>query len=223
METDKKEQAIQLLRSQKLLPLYYHHDAGVSIALMQALYEGGIRMIEYTARGSHALSNFKAMKEAAEKVPNMQLGVGTIKTAGQAKEFMDAGADFVVCPTFNEAVAEVTHQAGLLWIPGCMTPTEIAAAEMADATLVKIFPGHLLGPSYISAIKELFPALQFMPTGGVEAEPANLRSWFGAGVVAVGMGSKLFTADIMQRNDYAKLKQSVAEALELVKQAATLS
>src|SRR5207237_5986546 len=123
---------------------------------------------------------------------------------------------FIVCPTINERVAEVTHEAGLLWIPGCMTPTEIAAAEVAGATLVKIFPGNILGPGYISAIKELFPEIKFMPTGGVEAEEKNLKAWFKSGVVAVGMGSKLITKEMVQQKDYAALKEATAKALQLI-------
>jgi len=216
---DKKDKAVQMLQQQKLLPLYYHDDAHLSVGLMQALYEGDIRMIEYTARGRNALQNFNALKKAAQHLPDMQVGIGTIKTPDQATQFIEAGADFVVCPTFNCAVAHVVQQAGLLWIPGCMTPTEIADAEAAGARLIKIFPGNLLGPAYISALKELFPEVRFMPTGGVEAELANLRNWFNAGVVAVGMGSKLFTPDIIRQQDFSKLKQSVQEALRLIQEA----
>ncbi len=218
---NKKNDALELLLAQKLLPLYYHDDAGVSVSLMQALYEAGIRMIEYTARGAHALANFNALKAAAQALPGMQAGIGTIKTALQAKDFIDAGADFIVCPTLNKAVADVVHQAGLLWIPGCMTPTEIAGAEEAGATLVKLFPGNILGPAYIRAIGELFPALRFMPTGGVEAEAKNLQSWFGAGVAAVGMGSKLFTPERVQEQGHGDLKKSVRETLALIKQLTT--
>src|SRR5205085_7132898 len=127
----------------------------------------------------HALDNFYSLrKQADKKWPGLQLGIGTIKTKKQAKKFIEAGADFIICPTINEEVGEVVQDAKLLWIPGCMTATEIAVAESAGATLVKIFPGNILGPSYVSAIKDLFPDLLFMPTGGVEAEENNLKGWF---------------------------------------------
>jgi 2-dehydro-3-deoxyphosphogluconate aldolase/(4S)-4-hydroxy-2-oxoglutarate aldolase len=212
-----KEQILQQIVQQRLLPLYYHDSAAVSLEILQSLYEAGIRVIEYTNRGVHALDNFKELKKAKEEImPDMLLGIGTIKTADQAKQYIAAGADFIVCPTINEQVAEVTHEAGLLWIPGCMTPTEIAAAEMAGATLVKIFPGNILGPGYISAIKELFPEIKFMPTGGVEAEEKNLKAWFKSGVVAVGMGSKLITKEMVQQKNYAALKETTTTALQLI-------
>src|SRR5436309_3351091 len=120
-----KEQILQQILQQKILPLYYHDSATVSMEILQSLYEAGIRVIEYTNRGAHALDNFTELKKAKERMmPDMLLGIGTIKTADQAKQYMDAGADFIVCPTINEQVAVVTHEAGLLWIPGCMTPTE---------------------------------------------------------------------------------------------------
>ncbi|HVK97737.1 MAG TPA: hypothetical protein VM368_07965 [Flavisolibacter sp.] len=216
----KKQKALQLLLDQKLLPLYYHDDEDISVEILIALYEAGIRIVEYTNRGESALGNFKALRKTADKkLEGLQLGIGTIKTKKQARRYIDAGADFIVAPTINEEVAEVTSDAKLLWIPGCMTPTEIAAAENAGAELVKIFPGNILGPSYISAIKDLFPGMKFMPTGGVEAEENNLREWFGAGVVAVGMGSKLISKKIVEGKDYEGLKYATARALGLVREA----
>jgi 2-dehydro-3-deoxyphosphogluconate aldolase/(4S)-4-hydroxy-2-oxoglutarate aldolase len=205
------------LSQQKLLPLYYHESAEVSVEILKALYEAGIRIVEYTNRGEKALDNFKILRKTVDKkMQELQLGIGTIKTKKGAKKFMEAGADFIVCPTMNEEVADMVHHEGLLWIPGCLTTTEIANAEEAGATIVKIFPGNILGSSYISAIKEIFPDLKFMPTGGVEAEENNLRSWFDAGVVAVGMGNKLISKEIMLQQDYGGLKAATAKALQLV-------
>ncbi|MGZ3917767.1 MAG: bifunctional 4-hydroxy-2-oxoglutarate aldolase/2-dehydro-3-deoxy-phosphogluconate aldolase [Flavisolibacter sp.] len=214
----KKEMALEVLLQQKLLPLYYHESVEVSIEVLRALYDAGIRTLEYTNRGENALENFKALKKVAEKsLPGLLLGVGTIKTKKSAKKFMEAGADFVVCPSMNEEVGEVVQNEGLLWVPGCLTTTEIASAENAGAILVKIFPGNILGPSYISAIREIFPDLKFMPTGGVEAEEKNLKSWFDAGVVAVGMGSKLISREIMAQQDFGGLKSAAARTLQMIR------
>jgi 2-dehydro-3-deoxyphosphogluconate aldolase / (4S)-4-hydroxy-2-oxoglutarate aldolase len=103
-------------------------------------------------------------------------------------------------------------------LPGCMTPTEIHEAEKAGCTLIKLFPGNVLGPGFMGAIKELFPALKFMPTGGVELEEGNLKAWFASGVVAVGLGSKLITKQILQEKNYELLKANTIEALRIVKQ-----
>ena len=213
----RKQQATDAILQQKMLPLFYHDDVGTSISILRALYEAGIRTVEYTNRGAHALSNFREMKKlAASEMPGMLLGIGTIKTKQQAEEFIAAGADFIICPTMNLDVAAVTQAAGLLWIPGCLTPTEIALAEASGASIVKIFPGNILGPGYISSIKELFPGIMFMPTGGVEAEENNLRAWFSAGVVAVGMGSKLLTQQLIQDKDFEALRKKTSEAISLI-------
>lgn len=213
----KKEQALNNLLSQKLLPLFYHQSETVSIEILKALYNAGIKVVEYTNRGESALSNFAAMKAAVEKdMPEMQLGIGTIKNGLQAQHFIDAGADFIVCPTINDKVASVTYNAGLLWVPGCMTPTEISQAEQLGASLVKLFPGNILGPGYVSAIKELFPDVKFMPTGGVEAEESNLKSWFSSGVVAVGMGSKLISKQLIESKDYKGIEKLTTDALNLI-------
>jgi 2-dehydro-3-deoxyphosphogluconate aldolase/(4S)-4-hydroxy-2-oxoglutarate aldolase len=215
---DKKQEAINLLLQQKMLPLYYHESEEVSLEILKALYNGGVRIVEYTNRGENALAIFKALRKVVNKdMPGLLLGIGTIKTKKQARKFIDAGADFIVAPTINEEVGEITQNEKLLWIPGCMTPTEIARAENAGAEVVKIFPGNVLGPSYISALKELFPGLKFMPTGGVEAEEKNLKGWFDAGVVAVGMGSNLISKQASDNKEFEQIKTSAANAMDLIK------
>jgi 2-dehydro-3-deoxyphosphogluconate aldolase/(4S)-4-hydroxy-2-oxoglutarate aldolase len=221
---DKKEAALEELLNQKMLPLFYHDSAEVSIKILEALYNSGVRTVEYTNRGDKALSNFRQLKKVAEaNMPGMLLGIGTIKNKEQALQYIDAEADYIVSPSINKKVASVTHKAGLLWIPGCMTPTEIVAAERAGAAVVKIFPGNVLGPAFISAVKELFPGLLFMPTGGVDTTEANLRTWFEAGVCAVGMGSKLISKTLVENADYDAIENNAHQVIELIKNLNTTS
>ncbi|GAC1424532.1 MAG: bifunctional 4-hydroxy-2-oxoglutarate aldolase/2-dehydro-3-deoxy-phosphogluconate aldolase [Flavisolibacter sp.] len=216
----KKEEALALLSHQKLLPLYYDDSSAVSLEILKALYHAGLRMVEYTARGDQALANISELRKIIpETLPQMVLGIGTIKSAEQAQQFVEAGADFLVCPSLNLEVGALAQKAGLLWIPGCMTPTEISAAERAGAQTIKIFPGNILGPAYIRALKEIFPNLKFIPTGGVEASEENLLEWFDAGVLGVGMGSKLFTRQLIKDKDYKGLELAARRALDLVQQA----
>lgn len=208
---------IKRITEQGVLPLYYHPDAEVSVGVLKALYAAGIRAVEYTNRGEAALENFALLKETRDQeLPEMLLGIGTIKKKKDAKAFIKAGADFIIAPGIIEEVAETVQKEDLLWIPGCMTPTEIIRAEEAGASMVKLFPGNLLGPGFMSAIKELFPGLSFMPTGGVEVSKENLSGWFKSGVVAVGMGSKLITKEILEQKDYDTLVARTREAIALV-------
>lgn len=220
---NKKERVIQEIIGSGLLPLYYHENQEVSINILRALYQSGVRILEYTNRGAMASVNFKALKTIAEKeMPDLLLGIGTIKTAEKAQEFIDLGADFIVSPIVSSEVAKITFSNNLAWIPGCLTPTEIHQAQVLGATLVKIFPGNLVGPSYIQSIKDIFPDLIFMPTGGVEPEEQNLKAWFGAGVSAVGMGSKLLKTDMIDSGDFKSLSNYIANALVLIQSSRAL-
>ena len=214
----KKAELLKLIPEQGILPLYFFKDEQTSVEILKALYNAGIRAVEYTNRGEAALNNFKRLRsEVDAEMPGMYLGIGTIKDGAMAQTFIDAGADYIICPGLVESVAEVADKHGILWVPGCMTPSEIIRAETLGAKMVKLFPGNILGPGFMSAIKELFPNLLFMPTGGVELDRGNIESWFKAGVCAVGMGSKLVSKDVMENKKFTELTASTIEALEIIK------
>jgi 2-dehydro-3-deoxyphosphogluconate aldolase/(4S)-4-hydroxy-2-oxoglutarate aldolase len=209
------ETIIQAFEATKVVPVFYHEDPAVCVEVMKACYEGGIRVFEFTNRGEHARHNFAALRDVKNaSMPEMHLGIGTIKNAADAKVYTDMGADFIVCPVVDPETAAYCREQGILWVPGCMTPTEISIAEKHDAQLVKLFPGSSLGPGFVKAIRPLFPSLRFMPTGGVEPEKENLEQWFGAGVVCVGMGSNLIPKNVIEKQDWkglsAKIKQTFA-------------
>lgn len=199
------------------MPLFFNADEGDSIIIAEALYNGGVKIIEYTNRGPEALSNFVALKKIIDKkYPDLLIGAGTIKDAQQAKLFIHAGADFLVSPAFDMDIYNVALANKTLWIPGCMTPTEILYAEKSGIELVKLFPGNLLGTSFVKAIKDIFPSMLFMPTGGVDTSIENLESWFGAGVTAVGLGSGLITEKIIKDRDFNCLTSKVKEVLDRI-------
>jgi 2-dehydro-3-deoxyphosphogluconate aldolase/(4S)-4-hydroxy-2-oxoglutarate aldolase len=156
------------------------------------------------------------MKKAAEGMPGLYLGVGTIKTDKAAQSFIDVGADFLISPAMAEEVYEAAYSNKVLWIPGCMTPTEILKAEQFGVELVKLFPGNVLGPSFVQAVKELFPQMKFMPTGGVDTSVENLSAWFKAGVTAVGMGSKLISKEAMEGDNFNAIQEQAANLLTTI-------
>jgi 2-dehydro-3-deoxyphosphogluconate aldolase / (4S)-4-hydroxy-2-oxoglutarate aldolase len=214
---DKKAELLALIPKQGMLPLYFNKDTEVSINILKALYNAGIRTVEYTNRGEAALQNFGKMRQVCDtELKGMYLGVGTIKNADAAKAFINAGADYIISPGLVEDAAQVAEAQGMLWVPGCMTPTEIIKAEQMGAKMIKLFPGNILGTGFLSAIKELFPNLLFMPTGGVDVEKENLSGWFKAGVCGVGMGSKLISKQLMEAKDYAKIEQMTKEVLATI-------
>jgi 2-dehydro-3-deoxyphosphogluconate aldolase / (4S)-4-hydroxy-2-oxoglutarate aldolase len=113
-------------------------------------------------------------------------------------------------------MAEVCRAHNILWMPGCATLTEIVTAKENGAQVIKVFPGSVLGPGFVSAIMPVVPDLQLMITGGVEPNEANLSSWFKAGAMSVGMGSQLFTKEIMDNKDWAGLEERVRSILQTV-------
>lgn len=208
---------INQIKNEGMLPLFYHDDATVCENVLQALYNGGVRCVEFTNRGVHALPNFKHLVSLKTTMPGLILGIGTIKTPQDATSFIEAGADFLISPCFDASVADVAYMHKVLWIPGCMTPTEIHVAQKSGATLIKLFPGNVLGPGFVEAIKTLFTGVDFLVTGGVEPTEQNIGAWFKAGVVGVGLGSKLITKDVLANKNYTQLEIQTKELVQLIK------
>ncbi|MFZ1527980.1 MAG: bifunctional 4-hydroxy-2-oxoglutarate aldolase/2-dehydro-3-deoxy-phosphogluconate aldolase [Ferruginibacter sp.] len=213
-----EEQIIEQIKQQKLLPLFYHADERVCVETVKALYAAGIRSVEFTNRGDAALKNFKTIvAERNQGMKDLLLATGTIRNSRQANDFMDAGADFLISPVFDAGVCDAAYSNKILWIPGCATPTEIHVAEQAGCKLIKLFPGSLLGPSFVKSIKEIFPNINFMPTGGVEPTGENLNAWFAAGVCAVGMGGHLISKERQDNKDYSGITKRVKQVLDMLK------
>ena len=212
-----KEAVLDSILVQGMLPLFFYEDAGVSVEVIRTLYKAGVRVLEYTNRGKEALDNFRIISKVVKaEMPDMNLGIGTIKTEAQAEAFIAVGADFIVSPIIDAAVAKVADKYKMLYIPGCMTPTEIHQAQQHRAMLIKIFPANILGPAFVSSIRDLFQGQLFIPTGGVEIEAGNIAGWFRAGVCAVGMGSKLISKNVLDNKLYDQLYNDTVKALQLV-------
>lgn len=213
----KTQQITDVIIEQGMLPLYFNADETVSIEVLGAIYRAGIKAVEYTNRGEAALKNFKLMVELRNiEMPGLLLGVGTIKNLQQAEDYIKAGADFLVSPGFVKEVADYAVSKDIFYAPGCMTPSEIIAAENAGIKFIKLFPGNMLGPEFLGSIKDIFPKLLFMPTGGVDTTKENIEGWFKAGVCAVGMGSKLISKKLMEAKDYATIENETRKVLELL-------
>ena len=215
---DRKKKVVNLVIEQGILPLYFHPDTDVSVQIMKALYNAGIRIVQYINRNETAISNFLQLRKVADKeLHGLQLGAGTIRNKIEATEFINEGANFIVCPGVIEEVAALADKNDLLWVPGCLTGTEIILADDLGAQLVQLFPASLLGPSYLTAMKEIFPDLLFMPSGGVETSEENLNSWFKSGVSAVALGSNLISKNLVETKNYAELETLTKQILQIVR------
>lgn len=208
----------QAMKETGMIPLFFHSDLELSKNVLKACYDGGARLMEFTARGDFAHEVFGELtKYAIKALPGMIMGVGSVTDAASASLYMALGANFIVTPVLREDIAIVCNRRKVLWSPGCGSLTEIAKAEELGCEIVKLFPGDLYGPDFVKGIKGPQPWTSIMPTGGVSPTKDNLKGWFDVGVTCVGLGSQLISKDIIANKDYAKLQQNVKNALDIIK------
>lgn len=198
---------------QRLMPIFYHADVEVCKNVLKACYEGGCRLFEFTNRGDFAHEVFAELeKYARTELPDMILGVGSIVEPSTASLYMQLGASFIVGPTLNPEVAKVCNRRKVAWVPGCGSLSEISQAEELGAEIVKAFPGNTLGgPKFVKAARGPMPWASIMATGGVTTDEANLKAWFDAGTCCVGIGSSLFSKDIIESSNYEKITELVRQ------------
>jgi 2-dehydro-3-deoxyphosphogluconate aldolase/(4S)-4-hydroxy-2-oxoglutarate aldolase len=207
-----------VMKETGMIPLFFNNDIELSKKVLKACYDGGARLMEFTARGDFAHEVFGELtKYAIAELPGMIMGVGSVTDAAAASLYMALGANFIVTPVLREDIALACNRRKVLWSPGCGSLTEIAKAEELGCEIVKLFPGDLYGPKFVKGIKGPQPWTSIMPTGGVAPNKENLSGWFDAGVTCVGMGSQLISKEIIANKDYAKLAQDVKKALAIIK------
>ena len=143
----------------------------------------------------------------------MILGIGSVVDPGTAALFIQLGANFVVGPVFNPEISPICNRRLIPYCPGCATPTEIGTAQQAGCDICKVFPGDVLGPAFVKAIKAPMPWSQLMITGGVKPTKENLEAWFKAGVTCVGMGSNLFPKEVIEAGEWNMISELCAQTL----------
>jgi 2-dehydro-3-deoxyphosphogluconate aldolase/(4S)-4-hydroxy-2-oxoglutarate aldolase len=202
-----------------LVPLFFNSNLEAARQIAGALHNGGSHVLEFTNRGDFAIEVFGALvKDSAQHLPDLILGVGSVEDAPTAALFIAHGANFVVGPNFNPDIARLCNRRKIAYMPGCGTVTEIAVAEEWGVEIVKIFPGETIGgPDFVKAVRGPRPWTRLMPTGGVSTEEANLRAWFDAGVACVGIGSQLIRSDWVKAGDYAAIQSETQTVLQRIR------
>jgi 2-dehydro-3-deoxyphosphogluconate aldolase/(4S)-4-hydroxy-2-oxoglutarate aldolase len=211
-----KSKSIEALQQSRIVPLYSTEDFQEAEAIVRAAYEAGVRVFEFTNRKPNSLHVFQHLVEVTKTWDDFFLGIGTIMDGATTEKFIEAGADFIISPIVKIEMANVCLQHNVPWIPGCATLTEIITAHEAGASAIKIFPGAVLGPSFISSIRPVVPDLNLMITGGVEPTQENLSAWFKAGATCVGLGSQLFSKKLVDAKDWEGIKQKIEFAMNIV-------
>ena len=214
-----KIQVLTAIRETGIVPVFYNGDIEISKNVLKACYEGGIRAFEFANRGDFAQEVFKELvKYANAELPGMIMGIGSVVDPGTAALYLQLGANFVVGPLFNPAIAPICNRRNVPYAPGCGSVSEVGAAQEAGCDLCKVFPGDVLGPAFVKGLRAPMPWSKLMVTGGVKPTRENLDGWFKAGVYCVGMGSNLFPKDAIAAGDWSKISALCADALAIVKE-----
>jgi 2-dehydro-3-deoxyphosphogluconate aldolase/(4S)-4-hydroxy-2-oxoglutarate aldolase len=214
-----KLQVLNTINKNGIVPVFYHEDVNICKEILKAVYEGGVRIFEFTNRGDGAHKVFEELVAfAKETLPELILGIGSVIDPGTASLYIQSGANFIVAPIVNPEVATTCNRRKIPWMPGCGSLTEINFAESLGADIVKIFPAQQVGgPEFIKAVKGPCPWSNIMPTGGVQPEDGNLKEWFAAGAHCVGLGSQLFVKNKEGSFDFEEIKKATELSVEAFK------
>ncbi|MDR1709847.1 MAG: bifunctional 4-hydroxy-2-oxoglutarate aldolase/2-dehydro-3-deoxy-phosphogluconate aldolase [Candidatus Accumulibacter sp.] len=220
MASKDKLAVLLAMLDQSVIPVFYHPDEEVCVNVIQACANGGCKCVEFTNRGDFASDVFlRVTRHFAKADPSVIMGVGSVVDAPTAALYIAHGAKFVVGPLLNAEVARICNRRGIPYSPGCGSASEIGDAQELGCDIIKVFPGSSVGgPDFVKSILGPMPWTRIMPTGGVEATEESLRKWFGAGIVACGVGSNLITKKLLADKDYKGLEENVRKTIALVKQ-----
>jgi 2-dehydro-3-deoxyphosphogluconate aldolase / (4S)-4-hydroxy-2-oxoglutarate aldolase len=202
-------EALQRLRLARVIAVVRSDDAEEAVALAEALVEGGIGAVEltFTTPGVGC-----ALVEARRRLAGRALlGAGTITSTEQLAAATAAEADFLVSPYVDVPLLEAMIASGRLAVPGALTPSEVATAVRAGASVVKLFPASTVGVRHLKALLGPFPGLQVIPTGGIS--PAAVHEWLSAGALAVGIGGELLPEGLVRARAWGEIADRVSEVL----------
>jgi len=210
-----KPEIISLLADPGIIAIVRARQATQVVPLFEALIAGGVNAIEITMTTPNAL---EAIREARAKIGERALiGVGTVLDTYTCTRAIEAGAEFIVTPICRTEFVPLAHSAGRPVMLGAYTPTEAQVAHEAGADFVKLFPADNLGPGYIKALRAPLPHLRLVPTGGVDLH--NVADFLKAGCAALGVGSSLVSAKILQDADWPELTRRAAAFVNAARQA----
>ena len=200
---------LNIIKNEGIVAVIRAQDHDEAKGYINACVNGGIKAVELT----YSIPNVVGLINELKDNEDLILGVGSVLNGQMAKDAILAGAKYVVSPGYNEEVNKVCKELNTLYLPGCMTVTEIMNALEKGNKMVKLFPGDVFGPKYVKAVKAPIPHVEIMPTGGVNID--NIDKWFEMGVSCVGVGSSLFNGGSL--DDIEKLAKRFVEKIKDVR------
>ncbi len=208
-----KDTTRHIIESSGLIPVLRAKSLSQAHAVVRAMLEGGVRVVEVTMTVPGAIDLIRELRH--EYGSDLLLGSGTVTTPEDAAATIAVGSEFVVSPSLHPDVIEVTREHGKVSIPGALTPTEVITAWRAGADYVKIFPCSAMGgPGYLKSLLAPFPYLQLIPTGGVTLQSAE--SFLNAGACALGVGSDLVNLQAIESGNPEIITRTAKAYMEIM-------
>jgi 2-dehydro-3-deoxyphosphogluconate aldolase/(4S)-4-hydroxy-2-oxoglutarate aldolase len=215
-----RKKIIQAIKEEKLIAILRKPDADTLPEAVEAMYRGGVRLLEITFDRSgaypHALTVQAISSVTSHFEGRVLVGAGTVTSCEDVIEAFEAGASFIISPNCDPDVIALTKQLGLVSIPAAFTPTEIAAALQAGADFIKVFPADQLGKGYVKAVKAPLSDAKLLAVGGVNAE--NAGEFLKMGFCGVGVGSNLYNQALIRAGDFQSLTNLAKRFTDAVKE-----
>ena len=214
-----REQVIQKILDEKLIVIVRGLEKEKMIPLAEAMYEGGIRLIEVTYSANGSIPD-EVTAECIRSIQEhfdgkMLVGAGTVLTSKQVEMTKEAGGSFIISPNVKEEVIKKTRELGMVSMPGALTPTEIENAHEMGADFVKLFPVSTFGPEYVKAVKAPLSHIRLLAVGGVDHN--NLKDYLKVGVCGFGMASNIVDKKMVAEGNYAGITELARRYVEAVK------
>ena len=213
-----REKVIKAIEENKIIVIVRGVDSKKLIPLAEAMYEGGISLLEITYSANGAVSD----EETANNIEllskhfegRMYIGAGSVLTEKQVQLTKAAGGKFIISPDTNEVVIKKTRELEMVSMPGALTPTEIQAAHRAGADLVKMFPITNMGIGYVKAVKAPLSHIKLLAVGGVDEN--NMADYLKAGVCGFGVGSNIIDKKMIEAEDYKGITELAKKYMAVV-------
>ena len=215
-----REQVIQAVEKEKIIVIVRGVESEKLIPLAEAMYQGGIRLLEITYSANGKVSDEQTAANIAMLAKHFEgkmfIGAGTVLTEKQVELTYQAGGKFIISPDTCPAVIEKTRALNMVSMPGALTPTEMQIAHRSGADFVKMFPVTSLGTGYIKAVKAPLSHLKLLAVGGVDEN--NMGDYLKAGICGFGVGSNIIDKKMLAQNDWAGITALAEKYLQVVKE-----
>lgn len=219
MVSDMREKIISTIEKEKLITIVRGVEKEKLIPLAEAMYTGGIRLLEVTYSANGKVSDeetaecIKILSEHFEG--RMYIGAGTVLSEKQVELTKNAGGKFIISPDTNEKVIKKTRELDMVSMPGALTPSEAQKAHIAGADFVKLFPVSNLGADYVKAVKAPLSHIKFLAVGGITLD--NMKDYLKAGVCGFGIGSNIVDKKLIDANDFSAITVLAEKYVNIVK------